>query len=78
MASELQIVSVRTGGWVDSEEAAPGRLEDEAQRSMHEDLTDLAKMLDAGWVVEATLGLRDYGDERGKFEVAKLLMRRER
>jgi len=77
MATELQIVSVRTGGWVDSEDQPPGRVEGEAQRSMHADLAALAELLEAGWVVESTLGMRDYGDEHGKYEVAKLLMRRD-
>ena len=77
MATELRIVSVHTGGWVDSDESTPGRIEGAADRAMHDDLTDLATLLEQGWSVEAVLGMRDYGDERGKLEVAKVLVRRD-
>lgn len=77
MSTELRIVSLRTGGWVDSDDQPPGRVQSEAQRSMNEDLEDLSDLLAAGWTVEASLGMRDYGDEHGKYEVAKLLVRRD-
>ena len=77
MATELRIVSLRTGGWVDSPDQAPGKIESEAQRSSADDLADLAELLQQGWTVVSSLGMRDYGDEHGKYEVAKLLVRRD-
>lgn len=77
MPSELRIVSVHTGGWIDSESSAPGRMEDAAGRARGDDLADLAALLEQGWSVEASLGMAFYGDKRGRLEVAKLLMRRD-